>query len=72
MRRFEPGKDSRRGMMIPASVTRSDEPGSTDALVNRLIGDVGVATLISWQGHSAEDKFRQLTYWRQVVNSSNN
>jgi hypothetical protein len=53
-------------------VARNDEPGSTDALVNSLIGAAGVATLITWQTTSAGDKFRQLCYWRQVVNASNN
>jgi hypothetical protein len=59
-------------MTIPASVVRSDEPGSTDGLVNGLIRQVGVATLISWQTDSVSDKFRQLCYWRQVVNATNN
>ena len=59
-------------MTIPASVGRSAEPGSTDVLVNSLIGRAGVTTLISWQGTTAVDKFRQLCYWRQVVNASNN
>jgi hypothetical protein len=72
MRRYEPGADSHRGLVIPASLVRSHEPGSTDALVNRLLTDVGAATLISWQSTSLDDKFRQLCYWRQVVNSTNN
>jgi hypothetical protein len=72
MRRYEPDEVSRRGMTIPASVVRSDEPGSTDALVNRLVGQAGIVTLISWQTTSVGDKFRQLCYWRQVINATNN
>ncbi|HEY7948445.1 MAG TPA: hypothetical protein VID75_12280 [Acidimicrobiales bacterium] len=72
MRRFEPDEDSRREMLIPASVVRRDEPGSTDVLVNCLMGQVGATALISWQHTSVGDKFRQLCYWRQVVNASNN
>ncbi|HVC68917.1 MAG TPA: hypothetical protein VNC61_01500 [Acidimicrobiales bacterium] len=59
-------------MMIPASTMGNDEPGSTDVLVNRLISQVGMATLISWQTTTVHDKYRQLCYWRQVVNASNN
>jgi hypothetical protein len=59
-------------MTIPASVARSAEPGSTDALVNGLMSHAGVTTLIGWQNVSVGDKFRQLCYWRQVVNASNN
>jgi len=59
-------------MLIPAPVARRDEPGSTDVLVHRLMSEVGATTLISWQETSVGDKFRQLCYWRQVVNASNN
>jgi len=72
MKRFEPDEVSRRGMLIPAPVARRDEPGSTDVLVHRLMSEVGATTLISWQETSVGDKFRQLCYWRQVVNASNN
>jgi hypothetical protein len=72
MRRFVPGIDTRAGMEIPVSVATRQEPGSTDALVNHLLGQVGVATVITWESPSVSGKFRQLCYWRQVVNTANN
>jgi hypothetical protein len=69
MRRFVPGVDAGLATGIPASLMRSSELGSNGDGPHDGIGDV---RLITERATTLIDKYRQLCYWRQVVNAENN
>ena len=59
MRRFVPGVDSYLGPGVPALL--------------RFTGpEFGEISLIEERVTTLSDRFRQLCYWRQVVNAENN
>jgi hypothetical protein len=71
MRRFVPGVDSYLGAGVPSSLMRFSEPESSDA-VGPADGHDRRIPLISERATSFLERYRQLCYWRQVVNAENN
>jgi hypothetical protein len=71
MRRFVPGEDPYLGAGVPSSRLRFSEPASSDA-VRRPAGRDRRICLIGEEPTSFMERYRQLCYWRQVVNAENN
>jgi hypothetical protein len=68
MERFERGVDANRGPGIPASLMRSSWPETGDGSSQHPAA-ITYITLIVEQPSTLADRFRQLCYWRQVINS---
>jgi hypothetical protein len=66
MRRFVPGVDSYLGTGAPASLMRFSDPESNEPSA------VGNVELITEKTTSLSEKYRQLCYWRQIVNAEHN
>lgn len=71
MRRFVPGVDSYLGTGVPSSLMRFSEPESSDPVLQSGGRDRCIP-LISERATSFMERYRQLCYWRQVVNAENN
>jgi hypothetical protein len=71
MKRFVPGVDTYLGIGVPDSLMRFSEADSGD-IANHLPADVGDVELIKEQATTLNEKYRQLCYWRQVVNAETN
>jgi hypothetical protein len=69
MRRFVPGIDSYLGAGIPASLMRFTE--SDDGASGGLT-EIHDIALILEKPTTLIEKYRQLCYWRQVVNAEHN
>ena len=68
MERFDRRVDLNRGAGIPASLMRYSEPEASDGLSSHPAA-IAYMTLIVEQPSSLAERFRQLCYWRQVINS---
>ncbi|HXQ44659.1 MAG TPA: hypothetical protein VN816_08475 [Acidimicrobiales bacterium] len=66
-----PGVDSYLGAGVSDSLMRFSEQDSGD-VASRQPDEVGDIELIREQAPTLNDKFRQLCYWRQVVNAESN
>jgi hypothetical protein len=82
MRRFVPGVDSYLGAEVPASLMRFSEPApqrasagvgpSSDGDGPGRFRGIETTALINEQPTTLIEKYRNLCYWRQVVNAENN
>jgi hypothetical protein len=72
MRRFVPGGGAHLGTSISAALIRSSAPESREALIGLLRSQAGSMTLITGTGTSLSERYRQVCYWRQVVNAHTN
>ena len=84
MRRFVPGVDSYLGAGAPASLMRFSDPEPPTALApapapapsegvkTGQFSGFDSAALIMERPVTLIEKYRQLCYWRQVVNAENN
>jgi hypothetical protein len=70
MKRFVPGVDSYLGMGVPSSLMRFTEADS--GVVPEASAGVGHVRLIMGEPQTLGEKYRQLCYWRQVVNAEKN
>jgi hypothetical protein len=70
MKRFVPGVDTYLGSGIPASLMRFSE-SDAGVVESEHPGAVGYIGLIMEQPVTLIEKYRQLCYWRLVVNAEN-
>jgi hypothetical protein len=66
MRRFVPGVDSYLGAGAPSSLMRFSDPASNEP------SGVGDVELTTEKTTTLSEKYRQLCYWRQIVNAEHN
>ncbi len=71
MKRFVPGVDSYLGEGVPPSLMRFSDP-TPDTETGSRPSAIGEIDLIAENATSLSEKFRNLCYWRQVVNAENN
>jgi hypothetical protein len=70
MKRFVPGVDSYLSSGIPASLMRFSESDAGE-VESRHPSAVSYISLIMERPVTLNDKYRQLCYWRLVVNAEN-
>jgi len=71
MRRFVPGVGAHLGTSISVALVRSLAPEAREILVRHLLTQCGGTTVIDATGTSLSERYRQVCYWRQVVNARN-
>jgi hypothetical protein len=71
MKRFVPGVDSYLATGIPPSLMRFSDPAS-DTVTSRHPSAIDDVALIVENATSLSETFRNLCYWRQIVNAENN